>query len=104
MYRSRRQSRKPSWWLLYLLVPLVVGLFLMVDSVAIPSGWRPAAQIAVLLLVFALVYAWLERNSVALYSTHEADHFVDQTLPGGEQPPAHDINAVERTVQSSPQS
>ena len=59
-------NRKPRWWSLYVLVPLLVGLLFASAWLPIPDAWQPAVQVAALLLVFALILTWLSRNTHAL--------------------------------------
>ena len=60
------KPRKPAWWLLYALVP-VMGALLVVESRALLSpGWHKGAQVGIILFVYGLVWVWIWANDLAL--------------------------------------
>ena len=58
--------RKPPWWQLYALVPLLGGLFMLEHRAALPAGWHTGVEAATILVVCSLVWRWLQANACAL--------------------------------------
>lgn len=58
--------KQPAWPLLYALLPLTIGLFLLAERIPEWSLWRPVAECAALILVFGAALAWLRANRPAL--------------------------------------
>jgi hypothetical protein len=61
-----RQRREPAWWILYGVLPLMGGLFVVESRVALPVGWRTWVQIGIILFIYSLVWIWLWGNDLAL--------------------------------------
>lgn len=57
---------RPSWWLLYLLLPLMIGLLYLESQTPWTAGWHRAAQIGIVLITYDLVWLWLRANEGAL--------------------------------------
>jgi len=56
----------PKWWLLYLLIALVLGLFwfeVKAPVSAVGHTWR---EIGLVFILYGLVMAWLKANEMAL--------------------------------------
>jgi hypothetical protein len=62
----RKDGRRPSWWQLWLLFP-VLGIlaFLEVRASLSPAGHR-VVEVAIILVVYGLVSVWLRANQAAL--------------------------------------
>jgi hypothetical protein len=58
--------RKPAWWQLYALVPVLGGLFMLDHRAALPPDWHKAVQAAIILVIYGLVWRWLRANTYAL--------------------------------------
>ena len=84
-----RKRREPDWWMVYGLLPLMGGLFVVESRVSLPPGWHKGVQIAIILFVYGLVWIWLWVNDRTLLrdgqdvpENDEAD-----TANGGEPQP-----------------
>src|SRR5262249_58285787 len=58
--------RKPAWWQLYALVPIIAGLFILDHRAALPPGWHKAVQATIILVIYGLVWRWLRANAYVL--------------------------------------
>jgi hypothetical protein len=58
--------RKPAWWQLYTLVPVLGGLFIVEHHAALPSNWHMGVQVGIVFLMSRLVWRWLGTNAYAL--------------------------------------
>jgi hypothetical protein len=96
-YRSRHQShqsspgrtatysreyvmttpRKPAWWQLCALVPLMGGLMLLAYLAALPPGWREGVQVGIMIFIYFLVWRWLCANMYGLMNRPILDHRYD---------------------------
>jgi hypothetical protein len=61
-----RQRREPAWWMLYGLLPLMGGLFVVESRMSLPPGWRTCVEIGIILFIYSLVWIWLWTNNLAL--------------------------------------
>jgi hypothetical protein len=66
--------RKPAWWQLYALVPVLAGLFVLDHRSALPPGWHQAVQAAIILVIYGLVWRWLRANAYALMTRQTLYH------------------------------
>jgi hypothetical protein len=48
------RHREPAWWVLYMLVSLMGGLFVVDNQASIPPAWHTAVQIGVVLFIYSL--------------------------------------------------
>lgn len=62
----RSQNAHPKWWQLYLIFPILIGLFILDHWLKISTRGHEAVQIGILLIVYGLIYWWLKANSIAL--------------------------------------
>jgi hypothetical protein len=60
------KHREPAWWILYGLLPLMGGLFVVEARASLPPGWHKCMQIGTILLIYSLVWIWLWVNDLAL--------------------------------------
>jgi hypothetical protein len=83
-----RLRREPAWWMLYGLLPLMGGLFVMESRLALPPGWRKCVQIGIILFAYGLVWIWLWVNDQALLREGQDLPVKDETdtANGGEPP------------------
>lgn len=58
--------RKPAWWMLYAVVPVMGGLVLVEVRASFSPGWHKAVQIGIILFVYGLVWVWLRANDSAM--------------------------------------
>ena len=66
------KHRRPEWWLLYALLPLMAGLFAVEHRAALPPGGHTAARVGVVLFIYGLAWLWLRVNAVRqLWSAEE---------------------------------
>ncbi len=61
---------KPSWWLLYIVVPVMIGLFFLEHQLVLSALGHEVAQAAILVFTFGLMVLWLRANR---------ERFVDHT-------------------------
>ena len=53
---------RPKWWLLYLLLPVLVGLFVIEHKASVSNVGRRVVEVGIVLLVFGLIELWLRAN------------------------------------------
>lgn len=58
----------PKWWQLYLIFPLLIGLFILEHQLKASTRGHQAVQIGIVLVVYGLIHLWLKANSSALTS------------------------------------
>ncbi len=59
-------SSKPKWWLLYAVVPLMIGLLWLASQLAVAAWMHQVAQMAIVLLAFSLLALWVHANQGAV--------------------------------------
>ena len=64
--RSDTMASSPKWWQLYALFLLPILLLVLEQRLPFSAGEHEAAQIAIILLTYGLIYLWLSANTVAL--------------------------------------
>jgi hypothetical protein len=57
---------RPKWWLLYLLLPVLVGLFVIESKASISDADHRVVEVGIVLLVFGLFELWLRANDANL--------------------------------------
>jgi hypothetical protein len=60
------QKRGPQWGILYLVLPLAVGLFWLEVKAPLSEAGHRVAQVCVMLLTYGLVALWLRANRLAI--------------------------------------
>ncbi len=60
------QKRKPNWWLLYLTVPLMLGLLIVESQMHYSLLVHRMAEFAIVLLGFGLMFLWVRANQGAM--------------------------------------
>ncbi len=59
-------GRKPAWWLLYLLIPVLIGLLFVDHELVLSLLGHQIVQFGILFVFLGLVVFWLRANSNAL--------------------------------------
>ena len=57
------KERKPAWWQLYILVPVMLGLILIEQLDPLPGISPEIADVSVVVLTFGTMLAWMRINS-----------------------------------------
>ncbi len=57
---------RPNWWLLYLLLPVLVGLLVIETKVPISEVGHRVVEVGIVLLVFGLIELWLRTNNTRI--------------------------------------
>jgi type VI protein secretion system component VasK len=60
------RHRRPAWGLLYALVPLLAGLFMVEHRAPLSPGGHTAVQVGIALFIYGLVWLWLQANALRL--------------------------------------
>jgi hypothetical protein len=60
------KHRGPAWWLLYALVPLLAGLFVVEHRASLSPSGHTGAQVGLVLFIYGLVWLWLRGNALRL--------------------------------------
>ncbi len=58
--------RKLNWWLLYLVVPFMIGLLLFEGHLNIPPAVHQVLEIGIVVLSFGLMALWVNVNQGAI--------------------------------------
>jgi hypothetical protein len=61
-----RTHRRPAWWLLYALVPLLAGLCVVEHRAPLSPGWHTGVQVGMVLFIYGCVWVWLRANDSAM--------------------------------------
>ena len=61
-----RIPRRPAWWLLYALVPLLAGLCVVEHRAPLSPGWHTGVHVGIVLFIYGLVWLWLRANAFRL--------------------------------------
>ena len=67
------QDRRPAWWQLLLLLPVMIGLVVLEARAPFSEPVHTAATVGILVLGYALVGLWVRANRLALI---RANHLV----------------------------
>ncbi len=86
------KTRKPAWWQLYLLVPIMLGLVALEALRPLPGVSDQIVDAAIVLLFFGSMLFWVHANGGLLeryYMEHDEPYDFKVTLyapPPGESP------------------
>ena len=58
-------DRRPGWWGLYALVPLMAGLLVLEHRASLAPAGHKFAQIGMVVCMYGLVWLWLRVNKLA---------------------------------------
>jgi hypothetical protein len=64
--RMRSTKKRPSWWLLYLSLPMMIGLFLLAMRLPLSDTGHRFVELIIILIVFGSTSLWLKANTGAL--------------------------------------
>jgi hypothetical protein len=89
---------RPRWWVLYLVLPLMIGLFLWETRAPLSLGEHRAAEIGIILFIFSLVWLWLKVNSGALIAEEQEERRqgLRRALEPARPSPARDVLAASK--------
>jgi len=82
-------EKRPSWWKLYIIFPLLLALFTVDSRLKISARGHQAVQIAIVLIVFGLTQLWIKANSSALVKMDQRQYHGTYTVL--EYPPYQQI-------------
>lgn len=68
---SAKRKQKPYWWQLYIMLPVLIGLFLGEMQLGLTGAANVIAQLGILFLVYASIHAWIRANHRALMEPDE---------------------------------
>lgn len=57
-------NTRPKWWQIYLLLPLLIGLFLIDFRLNLSDRGHQVLQIGILLFVYWLAHLWMKANQI----------------------------------------
>jgi hypothetical protein len=60
------KKHRPSWWLLYLSLPMMVILFLFEIGQPLSETGHKLAEFVILLFIFGYIWLWLKANTGAI--------------------------------------
>lgn len=60
------RRRRPNWWLLYLTVPLMLGLLVIEGRMPYPLVIHRIAELVIVLFGFGLMFLWVRANEGGL--------------------------------------
>jgi hypothetical protein len=60
------KKQRPSWWLLYLSLPVMIGLFVIEMRLSLSDAGHQLAQIIIVLVIFGFIWVWLNANTGAI--------------------------------------
>jgi hypothetical protein len=60
------RKQKPNWWLVYALVPLVIGSLILEGQLSIPPVIHRIAESGIVLMGFGSMLLWVRANEGAL--------------------------------------
>lgn len=64
----------PKWWQLYLTFPLLIALFMPDAHLKISTRGHRVVQIGIIVLVYGLMYIWVNANATALLKIDRSEH------------------------------
>ena len=65
------KKHEPHWWQLYVMLPVLAGLFVLEIRLGLTGTVNIAAQLGILFLVYALIQLWIRANRRALMGLDE---------------------------------
>jgi hypothetical protein len=69
---------RPRWWVLYSVLPLTTGLFVLEIRTPESPSWHTLAELGIVLFTFVYVWLWLSANSLALIQQDWGEPSCDQ--------------------------
>ncbi len=80
-------EQRPSWWLLYAVAAVMVGLVALVETSVAADGPRVMLEIAVVVTTFALMLRWVHANRGRIELAEAAEtrtSAIEAVLPNGQ--------------------
>lgn len=74
------QNSQPKWWQLYLIFPILIGLFMVDFRLKLSPRGHQIVQIGIILFVYALIHLWLKANETALSKMDRIKHKMTITV------------------------
>ncbi len=65
------KQHKPQWWQVYIMLPLLAGLFVLEIRLRLKGTVNILAQLGILFLVYAFMQLWIRANRRALMGLDE---------------------------------
>ncbi len=66
------KHHEPRWWQLYIMLPVIAGLFVFEIRLGLKGAVNIGAQLGILFLVYAFIQIWIRANRRALMGLDEA--------------------------------
>jgi hypothetical protein len=60
------EKQRPSWWLIYLSLPIMIGLFLIQIRLPLSDTEHRLVEFIILLVIYGSISIWLQANTGAL--------------------------------------
>ena len=70
-FRTSSGRSHPKWWQLYVMLPILLGLFLVEMRLPLTAFENVAVQLGILLLIYGFIHLWLRANRRALLGLDE---------------------------------
>jgi hypothetical protein len=64
--RLKMIRKKPAWWMLFLIVPLMLAALIGVTRVGLAPMIEQIVQIVIVIAAFWAIYAWVRRNEAEI--------------------------------------
>ncbi len=65
------KQRKPQWWQLYIMLPVLAGLFVLEIRLGLKGAANILAQLGILFLIYGFMQSWVRANRSALMGMDE---------------------------------
>ncbi len=65
------KNHKPQWWQVYIMLPILAGLFVLEIRLGLKGTANVLAQLGILFLVYGFMHLWIRANRRALMSLDE---------------------------------
>ncbi len=96
------KKRKPQWWQIYAMLPVLAGAFLLEMRLPFTSTEHIIAQLGLLFLVYAYIQSWMRKNRTAMMN--EDENTGQWVFNVYEFPPADVIDAEPRPLLQLPEA
>jgi hypothetical protein len=84
------RNRKPAWWLLYALVPIMVALFVIEHYLVLSELGHKLVQLVIVVVVFGAMALWVRANETSLTSYSKRDSTREELRITEYEPPESD--------------
>ncbi len=69
--RMSNNDPRPRWWVLYAVLPLTVGLFVLEVNATMSPGWHKVVEVGIVLCAVGYAQLWLSAKTLALISRED---------------------------------